>query len=1047
MAESKPVQSNEIIQDNLFLPTKKDAEELTQVLEKMELAFERVRKETIKLASEKRAFESVEEIEQHTKALYENEKAIQALNKISKVKIQIQQQTVKSTVKSTKTTQEKTAAEIKQEQLDKKASAERLKRLKAEAILENQNAGRLEKLRASNILLRLEVEKLTGAEEDYAERLTTLNAKIDENNRLIDESSDKQTRQRNNVGGYEAAINSAAQSTGLFGQALQKTGEIYTTLNNLYDATIENIGVLRESLAELRKGKQADAASTEAQSLAANKYDKNVKKATISTKLFNNVLKAGVIGSLLLLVGGAVSFFSKFESGLDTLDKFSGRVQAIFGVVAGRLGKFFQAFLGLVGAVGDGFTKFSLNIKRLALETQKFLGKDVGGELEKIDKKLAEIDAKTSAGEFLSQMRKSFEGVSEEIKTQIELSDALVKRIDDYGRTARLLELRLARLTSLEAQLNQIVSDGTLSFRAQESAQLRLAKISEERAKLELANNKELLEQEILKIARNNAVSVNEVRNAVATQQNTEKVREKDLQSLLEFQKNVIASETELDTVRQEIEKRNRERLQKEFLLNVKITTDQNKIQLDAVKKIAENSNNSLQVRAEAERKFAEESERIYRKLVNDFQQRTAQKVDAQELANTASATELEQKLLNLDLDEQSTDKLNDVIKNYREQVIILSELQQKRKQDEQAIKDRDKAARQSILTENITFEIEQLQKQLKLQESNGVQTIATSERIFSKRRQLLIEQAKFELKNDKLTGDERLAIENKLQNDLARLELERIDTTDSVLKQQLDKVQNYYKQVSDALKSALDERSKLQSDFFAAETRERDRQLSRQEARAAAGFDNTLAFEEQKAAEAEQANKDRLKREAQVKQAAAFADAFSAAYVAALSSKNEDGTPLNSGQALQRAFVAAGAGRAVASGLVQFLNEGTDFVQQKGPKSILSKGKDTVDAVLQVGEAVIPTEQNLQNRAAVSSLVDGSFKAKFAPKSEVNTGVNMVANLMLQTNKQLLSEIQKLNAKPVQQVAVDTFGNLIETTYKAGVTAKITYKNRFARK
>lgn len=76
--------------------------------------------------------------------------------------------------------------------------------------------GTLKRLRAENSALAAERENLNLATEEGASRLDEINQKIDENNKLIKESSDKTSQAKQNVGNYSESIQDALGSLDAF---------------------------------------------------------------------------------------------------------------------------------------------------------------------------------------------------------------------------------------------------------------------------------------------------------------------------------------------------------------------------------------------------------------------------------------------------------------------------------------------------------------------------------------------------------------------------------------------------------------------------------------------------------------------------------------------------------------------------------------------------------------------------------------------------------------------------------------------------------------
>ena len=107
----------------------------------------------------------------------------------------------------------KKAAELKNVKGELAANEKALQKITA---ANNTQLGTLKRLRAENAALAAEREDLNLATEEGTNRLTEINAKIDENNQLLKESSDKTSQAKQNVGNYEDSIKNALGSMDAF---------------------------------------------------------------------------------------------------------------------------------------------------------------------------------------------------------------------------------------------------------------------------------------------------------------------------------------------------------------------------------------------------------------------------------------------------------------------------------------------------------------------------------------------------------------------------------------------------------------------------------------------------------------------------------------------------------------------------------------------------------------------------------------------------------------------------------------------------------------
>lgn len=286
---------------------------------------------------------------------------------------------------------------------------------------------------------------------------------------------------------------------------------------------------------------------------------------------------------------------------------------------------------------------------------------------------------------------------------------------------------------------------------------------------------------------------------------------------------------------------------------------------------------------------------------------------------------------------------------------------------------------------------------------------------------------------NADLSNAERYKREQEILFEIATL-------NKTTKEKEIKKERDYLKQGTDALQATLEERNNLRQRYYDLETQERDRQIQIQSDRAAAGITNQLAFEEAQQKKAAQARKEQLKREAREKEAFALSEVF----VNSLNSniKAGDNYGVAAGKALGAVVLAKGISKSL-----QYFEEGSEYVTQKGKKSPFSKGKDTVDAVVRVGEGIVTTEANQAYKGVVGAMNKGIFHELYTPKKvAVGVAESMANNVLLMQQMKANRLLEKIASKPSQMIEFDNFGNIIETVYRASIKERTTYKNSLSR-
>jgi hypothetical protein len=273
------------------------------------------------------------------------------------------------------------------------------------------------------------------------------------------------------------------------------------------------------------------------------------------------------------------------------------------------------------------------------------------------------------------------------------------------------------------------------------------------------------------------------------------------------------------------------------------------------------------------------------------------------------------------------------------------------------------------------------------------------------------------------LSDTERLKRVSEINVEIAKL-------NQSVFDKELKETKSYYAQWLSAIREALDERARLQNEYFNVEQKERERQINQQTQLATRGFANQLAFEESQAKKADLKRKERLKKEQREREALQTATAFLTSY----DNNLKQGLPAS--QAISKAFSDTFVARGIARTFVQFFKDGSSYVDAPWA----SGKKDDIPAMLMKGEAVITQSANAQNPGVADALNKGIFSDVFVPKARAyNIAENMGVGALVQEIKDVKSLLSSIADKPSQNIEVDSLGNIIERvhTRSAIITTK----------
>lgn len=442
MAKSQPIKNDEVVSDDLFVKTKKNALALEKQLTKTSTALKVVHSEQIR-------FLKAEQDPKTGKAIRNRQ---EALEKTLKTRIRLEE-VQKEQVIVKKQLKQLTVAEIKNKlrvQAQNKAIKDSLKDVIA---LENKELGTLEKLNVLNKKLRRERQRLNLDTKEGAKRLKLINAELDKNNKRITENSDKLKKQRMNVGNYTDSIKEAAGQIGIFAPVLAVLNQIRGVSNALLkkNTVEEEVNTV---------AKETNAVATTQLTVAQQGMNVAIGAGTKALKIFKVALASSGIGLLLLAVGGLIAFFTRAQDGADKLSIGLAGVGAAVDVIIDR----FSAFGGGLALL------FSGNIDE-GLKAMKDAFKGIGDELA-TDVKLA-TDLKDLTIQ-LTREQKLFEAQQAATVTRIKeltviTKDKLqadldrlsaVKAINDLeiGLTEQQLELGKR---ALAASLDSISADRT----------------------------------------------------------------------------------------------------------------------------------------------------------------------------------------------------------------------------------------------------------------------------------------------------------------------------------------------------------------------------------------------------------------------------------------------------------------------------------------------------------------------------------------------------------------------------------------------------------
>ena len=356
---------------------------------------------------------------------------------------------------------------LKANELSKKEQ----KLLESKIVLQKTEIRTLEDVRERMSALRAVVQSLDLVQD--ADKIKAYNAEINELTDVLSDNSDKFIQSKINVGNYEESIVNALSSTGLFESQLG-------ALN----------GVLEGVVAWLFKTDDA----MDAMDATAQQNVGAIQKLTLAFRRLNGVLKASIIGAILVAVTALASAFGNTRAGAVRTEK----AMMTFQSTLANLGQMAQT---VFKGIGQSFALIGILLDQIS----KFSWKDIlSGK--------AVIAGSVQIQQQLKNIKKTFEDIGKVGKSGI---DAVVKGLEYIDRAYKI-EDKIRRTTQEIAKLNgelqitqSIADDSTKSLATQLLANQKALEIAEKLSEKELENQRDQLE------VINNKVKQNILANGV----------------------------------------------------------------------------------------------------------------------------------------------------------------------------------------------------------------------------------------------------------------------------------------------------------------------------------------------------------------------------------------------------------------------------------------------------------------------------------------------------------------------------------------------------
>lgn len=546
----------------------------------------------------------------------------------------------------------------------------------------------------------------------------------------------------------------------------------------------------------------------------------------------------------------------------------------------------------------------------------------------------------------LGKIRNSFSGVTEEIFKNADAAKQAEQNQIDFEKSSRDLRLELAKITGELEEQQALSGEDIRGFDAQIQAGIRASEL----LIVQTSIRKQLIEEEIDIInkqikARGEGANNLALSNELAAKQ-------------IELQE--VANDLSVAQIDNEVKLRvaKRDRFERELDFAVDA--------FDAQKTVNEKLAANDRVTLESRRKIFDETVKLANsafqeqiKLVEGF---TGEQIGLQELVLEQDERVIRERLRAFQFDDITQGRILEII---RERKFVTQDLADITKDLADAQRDLNTELRETstaINIEEISFEIDKLRESLgNLGEDDLRNQTKIQRQIITLKTQAINEQAELDAENarktivnQELLNETLLKIENKKNNDIARLNVELNNTLEDIRNKRLDDIIDFTKKVEDELTNLVKQRSEERIEQIEKEIGLREEAIETQRQLAAQGLDNELDTQQARLETKKLALKEEEELARKKEEAIKIAEVFIESYLSRLKA-GESPTESSTG-AFKDALLAKGIAKGFQS-LTGFF-DGTDYVSTSTHPEV-GKGRDSFLARVNKGERIVPTYLN----------------------------------------------------------------------------------------
>jgi hypothetical protein len=200
--------------------------------------------------------------------------------------------------------------------------------------------------RANNTQLLTLRNQLNLKTDEGKQKLTEINAKLDQNNAMIKENVSGYEKQKIGIGDYSRAITESVQALGYEGTELRNVKAVLDKTSGAFALVKDGVAAGANQIRNAAAETNGLSTSQKAMAVATN-------VGTGAMRIFTAALAATGIGLILIALGLLIGYFKTFDPLIDKLEQGMAAMGAAVRVVQQTL----VSFLSSITSVGDALSK------------------------------------------------------------------------------------------------------------------------------------------------------------------------------------------------------------------------------------------------------------------------------------------------------------------------------------------------------------------------------------------------------------------------------------------------------------------------------------------------------------------------------------------------------------------------------------------------------------------------------------------------------------------------------------------------------------------